>query len=222
MQRFALAPAGPTRERVLVAIPRRAPDWTIARCNRGMHRLLVPIDESLQGVGALRYIVDQLGDHVEDVHLVNVQRPVMSGDVTALVAASTIVALRRAAGERVLALARESLADSAIPTSVEVAFGAPAKTICGIAQARGCTGIVIGKDGLELHDLIGRSVAARILRLATVPVTIVSAATAAAIADGGKPRPRRSIGAQASARPDRVDPAPSEAGRHDPLAVAVE
>ena len=71
-------------------------------------------------------------------------------------------------------------AASAEAGATAVAFGEPARTICRIAEARGCTGIVVARDGFELHDLIRGSVAARILRLATVPVTIVNSRAAAA------------------------------------------
>jgi nucleotide-binding universal stress UspA family protein len=184
MTRHALAPIGPTREQVLVAIPRRATDWTLAQANRGMHRLLVPVDARLRAVDALRYIVEHAHDHVSGVHVVNVQRPVMSGDVGVLATARMATDSRLAAGQRILALAREALSDSMIPMTGEVAFGAPAETICRIAEERGCTGIVIARDGFELHDLIGGSVAARVLRLASVPVTIVNPRAAALVARG--------------------------------------
>jgi nucleotide-binding universal stress UspA family protein len=184
MPRHALARIGPTREQVLVAIPRRATDWTIAQANRGMHRLLVPVDARLRAVDALRYIVEHLDDHVSGIHVVNVQRPVMSGDVGVLATAQMVTESRQAAGQRILALAREALSDSMIPVTGEVAFGAPAETICRISEARGCTGIVIARDGFELHDLIRGSVAARVLRLASVPVTIVNPRAAAVVARG--------------------------------------
>jgi nucleotide-binding universal stress UspA family protein len=182
MQRYALAPLKPMRERVLVAVPGRATHWTIAQRNQGVHRLLVPVDASLRGIDALRYIGEHLGDSVADVHVVNVQRPIMSGNITPLVTVGMVAESRQAAGERVLALARKAFEGSVIPMTTEVAFGDAAETICRIAERRGRTGIVIGRDGFDLHDLIRGSVAARILRLASVPVTIVTSRAAAAIA----------------------------------------
>jgi nucleotide-binding universal stress UspA family protein len=179
MQRYALAPLGPTRERVLVAIPRSAADWTIAAHNRGLHRLLVPVDASLRAVDALCYIADHLRDHVAGVHLLNVQPPIVNDNVTALVNSSMLAGLRHAAGERVLALLGEAFQESAIPLSGEVAFGDAAEMICLVAQHRGCSGIVMARDGFELHDLIRGSVAASVLRFASIPVTIVSACTGA-------------------------------------------
>ena len=180
MKRYALAPLGARQDQVLVAIPRRATDWAIADGSSGLHRLLVPVDASLRALDALHYIAADLASHVVGVHIVNVQSPVMTGDVTPLVSVNTIKGMRKAAGQRLLAIAGEALSGSAIPVTSEVAFGAPAEIICRLAQERRCTGIVIGRNGLELRDLISGSVAAKVLRLATVPVTIVNARTVAA------------------------------------------
>jgi hypothetical protein len=147
MQRYALAPSGPTRERVLVAVPRSATDWTIAARNRGLHRLLVPVDASLRAVDALCYLGDHLRDHVVGVHLLNVQPPIPNGNVTALLNPAMLAGLRHAAGERVLALLGEAFRESAIPLSSEVAFGDVADRICVVAQHRGCSGIVMSRDG---------------------------------------------------------------------------
>ena len=180
MQRCALAPRRPTRESVLVAVPRLATDWSIARSNRGWHRLLVPVDDSLRATDALRYVADHVADHVAGVHLLNVQRPVMSGDVSRLVDVKTVVALRQRSGHRVLSLVHDAFAKTSLPITQEVAFGSPAEVICRVARKRGCTGIVLGWDGLRLRELVTGSVAAQVLKLAGVPVTIVSARAAVA------------------------------------------
>jgi nucleotide-binding universal stress UspA family protein len=175
MQRHALAPVGPTREQVLVAVPRRATGWTLAATNRGLHRLLVPIGACLRGLDALRYIEAHFAPHVGRVHLLNVQKPIMSGDVTSLVSASVVASLRKVAGQRALAKARDAFEASGIPTTSEVAFGDVADVICRVAEVRGCSGIVLAKHGLELQQLIRGSVAARVLLMSTVPVTVVNA-----------------------------------------------
>ena len=222
MQRYALAPSGPTREQVLVAIPRRATDWTIAARNCGQHRLLVPIDASLRALDALRYVVQEIGHHVAGVHVVNVQSPIMTGDITPLVSVEMITAVREAHGQRILEVAREAFSGSGIPVTGEVAFGAPAETICRLAKERGCTGIVIGRDGFELHDLIGRSVAAKVLRLATVPVTIVNARTAASVMHGPTKRSRgeRDVASARARLLHRVER--SDAGGEHSVALAAE
>jgi nucleotide-binding universal stress UspA family protein len=181
MQRYALAPLGPTPEQILVTISGMARNWTIARRNRGVHRLLLPVDASLRALDALRYITEDVGHLVASVHLVNVQIPVATRDLTAPAAADLVAVLRDAAGQRIIALACESFSDSGIPVTGEVAFGTPAESICSIAEKRRCTGIVIGRTDFELHDLLRGSVAAKVLRLATVPVTVVSTRASAAM-----------------------------------------
>ena len=188
MQRHTLEPRGSIPEQIPIASPRRVSEWTLAQRHRRLHRLLVPIDASLRAFDALHYIVEELAHHVAGVHVVNVQSPVMSGSITPLISVQTITALREAEGQRILALAREVFSGSAILLTGEVAFGAAAETICRVAHEGRCTGIVIARDGFALHDLIGGSVAAKVLRLATVPVTIVNARTTAAVMER---QPRR-------------------------------
>ena len=180
MQRHALAPLGPAPEQILVTIPKNARNWTIARRNHGVQRLLLPVDASLRALDALLYIIEDLGHLVVGVHLVNVQSIVATRDRTPRVTGDVVAVLREAAGQRIIAQAHEAFSESGIPVTAEVAFGAPAETICEIAQKRRCTGIVIGRRGFELHDLIRGSLAAHVLRLATVPVTIVSTSAFAA------------------------------------------
>lgn len=174
MRRYALAPTAPTPEQILVTIPGLARNWTIGRRNRGIHRLLLPVDASLRALDALRYITEDVGHLVAHVHLVNIQTSAMPRGRTACAAADLIAVLREAAGQRIIAVARDAFSESGIPVTGEVAFGAPAETICHVAEKHGCTGIVIGRSDCELHSLIRGSIAADVLRLATVPVTIVS------------------------------------------------
>ena len=155
MQRYALAPLAPTPEQILVTIPSMAHNWTIARRNRGAHRLLLPVDASLRALDALRYITEDVGHLVAGVHLVNVQSPVMTRDRTAVATADVVAVLREAAGQRIIALAREAFSDSGIPVTDEVAFGAPAETICHTAEKHRCTGIKSCFRLLRRFDWVG-------------------------------------------------------------------
>ena len=179
MRRFAPAPRGGKEEQVLVAVPRGATAWTLARRSRGLHRLLVPAEASAETDGALRYIAARLADRVASVHLVNVQRPLITGDVDPRVTAGKALQFRQAVGERILAEARRRVEPGTLRMTAEVAFGSPAEAICAIAQPQRFSGIIIGRNGFALSDLIGRSVIAKIIQLARVPVTIVNARTCA-------------------------------------------
>jgi nucleotide-binding universal stress UspA family protein len=90
-------------------------------------------------------------------------------------------------------MARDAFEANGLPTTVEVAFGDVADTICRVAEERGCSGIVIVKDGFELHQLIRGSVAARVLRKASVPVTVVNARTTAEVAAKSRRDKRRAV-----------------------------
>jgi hypothetical protein len=69
MQRYALVPRLNAPEQILVTIPGMARSWTISRRNRGVQRLLLPVDESLRALDALRYIIEDVGHLVVSVHL---------------------------------------------------------------------------------------------------------------------------------------------------------
>jgi nucleotide-binding universal stress UspA family protein len=178
MRLFAQAPGKGWEEQVLVAVPRGAVAWTQAIHNRVLHRLLVPVKTLVECENALRYISGRLADRVASVHLVNVQRPLATLG-TPFVAASAALESRQAVAEQLLGSVRRNVEPGALRMTVEVAFGSPAETICAIAQPQRFSGIVIGRNGFALADLIGRSVIAKIIQLARVPVTIVNARTSA-------------------------------------------
>jgi nucleotide-binding universal stress UspA family protein len=186
MRLFAQAPRGRRYEQVLVAVPHGAAAWTDAIRSRGLHRLLVPVASSVESLNALRYVSERLADRVASVHLVNVQRPLATTATCPRIPDRAATASRQALGEHLLAGVRRSLEPSVLRMTAEVAFGSPAETICALAQPQRFSGIVIGRSDFALDDLIGRSVIAKILQLARVPVTIVSARTAAARAVAGK------------------------------------
>ena len=200
MRLFAQAPRGRRDEQVLVAVPRGAAAWTHAIRGRGLHRLLVPVATSVESGNALRYISERLADRVASVHLVNVQRPLATTDACPRISDRAAAESRQALGENLLAGVRRNVDSSVLRMTAEVAFGSPAETICALAQPQRFSGIVIGRNDFALHDLIGRSVIAKILQLARVPVTIVNARTAAARAVTGT-RPAANLRGAIEKRP---------------------
>lgn len=207
MRLFAQAPRGRRDEQVLVAVPRGAAAWTHAIRSRGLHRLLVPVATSVESGNALRYITERLADRVASVHLVNVQRPVATAHTRPRAPDRAALASRQALGEHLLASARRNVEPGALRMTAEVAFGSPAETICALAQPQRFSGIVIGRSDFALDDLIGRSVIAKILQLARVPVTIVNARTAAARAAAGN-TPASNVRRTTEKRPSPAAPSP--------------
>ncbi|MCX7891328.1 MAG: universal stress protein [Burkholderiales bacterium] len=140
-----------------------------------MLKLLVAVDGSENGLRAVRHVADlaRRGIRVEAV-LLNVQPPVMSGEVGAIAPAELAEEVRAAASAEALRTARALLAEAPVPAVEQVATGDPAQAIVSAAEAARCDGIVIGRRGLGLvASLALGSVSSQVLRLATLPVTVV-------------------------------------------------
>lgn len=140
-----------------------------------MLKLLVPTDGSDNAMRAVHYVASlaQRGLPLE-VALLNVQRPVMSGEV-GQVAPIEITEDRRAlAAGAAIAKARSLLDAAKLPVTVHEAIGHAGEEIARAAAELGCDGIVMGHRGLGmLRSLVMGSVSEQVVRLAQVPVTLV-------------------------------------------------
>jgi nucleotide-binding universal stress UspA family protein len=137
-------------------------------------KILVPTDGSAAEEAALRYVIELACAAPVAVHLLNVQPPVMAGDVTLFTTAHTVAQQRRSAGEQALKRASGSLSAARIAHTTEVALGSPPAEIVRAAAAHACTKIVIATRNTGLMSLLlRRSVAQRVVALAAVPVTLV-------------------------------------------------
>jgi nucleotide-binding universal stress UspA family protein len=140
-----------------------------------MHRVLIPVDGSDSALRAAAHLVGLVYHRAPpEVHVLNVQPPIMSGDVGPTVTAEMVTRTRLAAGEEVLRRARGLLDRTGVPYVASVLLGAPAETIVGYAENRGIDGIVMGTRGMSaLKNFLLGSVAAKVVGLAEVPVTLV-------------------------------------------------
>jgi nucleotide-binding universal stress UspA family protein len=140
-----------------------------------MLKLLVPTDGSDNALRAVRYVAElaRHGVPIEAV-LLNVQRPVMSGEVGAVAPIEIAEDARAAAAGSAVGKARAVLDAANVPVSVHEAIGHAAEEIARAAEALGCHGIVMGHRGIgTLASLVMGSVSEHVVRLARVPVTLV-------------------------------------------------
>jgi nucleotide-binding universal stress UspA family protein len=172
------------------AVPKPAPEAVLLRSPASTRQtILLPFDGTPASVGALDHVLELARWREVFVHLLNVQSPVMAGDVTIFRSARAVELERRTLAERALAPAKAALNASGIRFLAEVAFGSPADEIMRCATSSGCSKIVIGRrrEGL-FPRWAGRSVAYRVSRRAPVPVTLVP------LARTGIPRARPRVG----------------------------
>lgn len=140
-----------------------------------MLKLLVPTDGSENALRAVRHVAALAGRSVPvQVALLNVQRPVMSGEVGAVAPIEIAEDQRAIAAGTAVGKARAALDAAGIPYTVHEAIGSAAEEIARAADALGCDGIVMGHRGLgTLASLVMGSVSEHVVRLARVPVTLV-------------------------------------------------
>lgn len=140
-----------------------------------MLKLLVPTDGSENALRAVRYVAGLAvrGVPVEAV-LLNVQRPVMSGEVGAVAPIEIAEDIRAAAAGTAVGKARAVLDAAKVPVAVHEAIGSAAEEIARAAETLGCDGIAMGHRGLgTLASLVMGSVSEHVVRLARVPVTLI-------------------------------------------------
>jgi nucleotide-binding universal stress UspA family protein len=154
----------------------------------GRQTILLPFDGTPSSERALDHVLELARWREVFVHLLNVQPPIMAGDVTLFTSARAVELERRAAAERVLAPAKAALNASGIRYLAEVAFGSPADEIVRCATTSRAAKIVMGRrrEGL-LARWLGSSVAYRVSKRAPVPVTLVPRQASTA-PDGGRAR----------------------------------
>lgn len=140
-----------------------------------MLKLLVAVDGSENALRAAHHVAElaRRGVRVEAV-LLNVQPPVMSGEVGTIAPAEITEEARAAAATEALGAARALFGGTVVPVVVRATTGDPAEAIAAAAAELGCDGIVMGRRGLgPLASLALGSVSSKVIRLADVPVTLV-------------------------------------------------
>jgi nucleotide-binding universal stress UspA family protein len=139
-----------------------------------MHRILLPMDGSDTARRALAHLLTYcraLGK--ADIHLLNVQ-PAPVAWQTHGIGQETIVAHARARGEEITAEARRMLQEAGLAYELHVELGDAGETIARLAQELRCDGIFMGTRGLGVvGKLVLGSVAAKVLHLVDIPVTLV-------------------------------------------------
>jgi nucleotide-binding universal stress UspA family protein len=162
------------------ALPLLQPNRQLASMSP-RQKILVPTDGSAAEEAAIAYVIDLARTGPVAVHLLNVQPPVMAGDVTRFTTACMVAQQRRRAGEQALGRARGALGAARVAHTTEVALGSPAAEIVRSAATQACSKIVMATRNTGIMKLLlRRSVAQRVVALAPLPVTLVKPSSARA------------------------------------------
>jgi len=141
-----------------------------------MLKVLVPIDGSKNSDRAVAYAIGFVANSKAPVelHLLNVQPPVVSGGVRMFIKHEEIEAYYQDSGLEVLRATRERLDQAGQGYVQHVSVGPFGETIVAYAKEQRCDHIVMGTRGLgAISGMVLGSVATKVIYLAEVPVTLV-------------------------------------------------
>ncbi|TCS71687.1 nucleotide-binding universal stress UspA family protein [Sulfuritortus calidifontis] len=141
-----------------------------------MKKILLPVDGSDNSLRAVQAAIDLARGAAEppEIHLLNVQLPIISGDVKMFVSEEQIKAYYHDEGIKALAAARAALDAAGVAYVFHIGVGPVAETIAAYAKEKGCNQIIMGARGLgSLTGLLLGSVTTKVAHLVDVPVTLV-------------------------------------------------
>lgn len=139
-------------------------------------KVLIPVDGSAAANRAVEHVIASAAwlKEVPQIHLLNVQWKLASGNVKLFISQDTINDYYREQGMAALAEARAKLDSAGLVYSYHVAIGTPAEAIVQAAQEQQVDQIVISAHGQgTLSNMLLGSVASKVAHLATIPVLLV-------------------------------------------------
>jgi nucleotide-binding universal stress UspA family protein len=138
-------------------------------------KCLVPVDGSECSRRAVEHMIAMArSGTTPEIHLIHVSPPVADWEVRSFLKDAEIADLQRQEGEAELAPARALLDSAGLVFSAQVAAGPIAQTIARYADELSCDCIVMGTQGRGgLSQILTGSVAAEVVHLTHVPVTLV-------------------------------------------------
>lgn len=141
-----------------------------------MFKLMVPVDGSEHSNNAVKFLVGKYSLYREppEIHLLNVQFPIASGNVKHFIRHEEIDRYYHDEGIVALQSARNLLDQAGVPYVFHIGVGEPAETIIRYAREQGCQQIVMSPRGLgSVLGMLMGSVATKVLHLSEVPVLLV-------------------------------------------------
>ena len=136
-------------------------------------KIVVPIDGSENALRALQVAAARSRLTGAQLHLINVQPPITSGNVRMFISKEMISQYHQEEGEKALASARQTLSAAQMPFTAVVRVGHPFQVIADYAEPANGDEIVMGTRGMtSVGNLVLGSVATQVIHAARVPVTV--------------------------------------------------
>ncbi|MEI2416114.1 universal stress protein [Orrella sp. JC864] len=140
-----------------------------------MAKLLVPVDGSENALRAVDFVIQQARQAPDtELHVLNVQPPIISGAVKQFVDKATIDQYYQAEARDALKAALERLDQAKVPYTRAERVGPVAETIAKYVQDEDIGHVVMGTRGLSaMSGFWLGSVTTKTLHLIQVPVTLI-------------------------------------------------
>lgn len=139
-----------------------------------MDYILLPVKSLHSARTALEYVMRRKICERSLIHLLNVQRPILIGEITQFHTESMISRARQIMGREVLRPIQALLDAEGIDHTSSVIMGDPAETIAQYAATQGLTSIVMSTRGMSaVGNVMFGSVAAKVIHITDVPVTLI-------------------------------------------------
>ena len=140
--------------------------------------MLIAIDGSEHSLATVHWMT-QIGADTTRLRctLLNVQKPVMSGEVGILAPAHLAIHQRERNAAEILDRAARVLRDGGVTVAIEEQIDDAVSAIIARAQVLGCDAIVMGRRGVGmLHAALLGSVSTAVIRKSAIPVIVIRAA----------------------------------------------
>jgi len=140
-----------------------------------MQTILVPVDGSPNSARAVKHVVKLASTQTPlAIHLLNVQPPIISGEVRRFISKETIESYQRDEGMKDLESAKALLESANVPYTAHIVIGQAAEVISQQAGNLSCDAIVMGSRGLgSIVGMVMGSVTTKVLHLVELPVTLI-------------------------------------------------
>ena len=140
-----------------------------------MKTILIPVDGSEHSIRALETALAMSRDVADSkLHVITVQPPIVSGNVTRFFSAENIKAYYEDEGRKALEPLKPLIEQAGDACTELVLVGPVAETIVDYAQKHACDHIVMGTRGLgRVSGLVLGSITTKVISLTTLPVTLV-------------------------------------------------
>jgi nucleotide-binding universal stress UspA family protein len=138
-------------------------------------KILVPVDGSDSANRAVDHVIGLAkAQPAHDIHVLNVQIPVLSGHAKMFISEQQLNDYYREEANVALKSAQERLKQANVPYTHHISVGHIAETIAQYAKENSIDQIVMGTRGMgAISEFVLGSIASKVIHLSSVPVTLI-------------------------------------------------